>query len=465
MPDAPGNTAPVAALDDPTAADPRADQLPWDARSKKVHVLCAPPGAGNAGMTTVDLGFEAMSRSLGLDDVVYWRLWDQSEWRTPVGGTSLTDDGSFADHSTGLVYRNLRGRLDEFLAADAVVYWGDFMHMAFYLQANVDTLVSAMGVCSTEEARDLVYRTLLLDGQPDDVMSRVMSFGTTLNFNTSDDYRSPYGDALRSFVGRVHRAWFRDTYSAWIAQLAGANGGLSAKGVDAAFLLPPGTRPPSSGRLGVFFGRSAMAPEMVAGLGKRLSASLDLRPQWIPWGNEPSFWPMADRRRFRLAWPALEREASAAAVPTRLRQTRDVIVGNDTGLTAPVAFDELISRVSACEVILTDTYHLAVNAWRLGVPAVCVVDRPRKIWSVNSGSEGARRDKREELYSQLDASPLLVSADDLASRRHGVVARVVEQLSDADAMDFIFGRVDEVVALGRDLVGGGIRSLLSPTRV
>jgi hypothetical protein len=433
--------------------------------SKKVHVLCASPGGRNAGMSTVDLAFDAMSRSLGLGDVVYWRLWDQSEWRVPVGGSSMLDDGSFADESTGLVYRNLRGRLDEFLDADAVVYWGDFMHMAFYVQANIDILAKTMGICSTAEAHDLVYRSLLLSGQPDDVMSRVMSFGTTLNFNTSEDYRSGYGDALRSFAGRAHRVWFRDTYSAWIGQLAGANGGQSAKGVDAAFLLPPGVRPPSSGRLGVFFGRSAMSPEMFAGLGKRLSASLGLRPQWIPWGHEPAFWPIADRRRFRLAWPALEREALSTPVATRLLQASAAVAGTQTSHTAALPFDELISRVAACEVVVTDTYHLAINAWRLGIPAVCVVDRPRHIWSVNSGSAGTRRDKREELYSQLDASALLLSAVDLASHRDAVIARAVEQLSDSSAMEFVFGRVSEAVALGRDLVSGGLRSLLSSTRV
>jgi hypothetical protein len=95
----------------------------------------------------------------------------------------MLDDRSFADESTGLVYQNLRGRLDEFLDADAVVYWGDFMHMAFYLQVNIDTLTKSMGICSVDEAHDLVYRNLLLSGQPDNVMSRVMSFGTTLSFN------------------------------------------------------------------------------------------------------------------------------------------------------------------------------------------------------------------------------------------------------------------------------------------
>jgi hypothetical protein len=432
---------------------------------KKVHVLCAPPGGRNTGMTTVDLAFDAVSRSLGLDGVVYWRLWDQSEWRTPVGGSCLLDDGSFADEGSGLVYRNLRGRLEEFLDADAVVYWGDFMHMAIYRQVNVDILSTTMGVCSATEAREVVDRALLLAGQPDGVMSRVMSFGTTLSFNTSDDYRSDYGDALRSFVGRAHRVWFRDTYSAWIAQLAGANAGASAKGVDAAFLLPPGPGVPSAGRLGVFFGRSALSPEMLAGLGRRLATSLDLRPRWIPWGHEPAFWPMADRRRFRLAWPGLEREEFSVRLGTRLQHGRAVVAGAPAGHTAALPFEELITRLAACDVVVTDTYHLALNAWRLGIPAVCVVDRPRRIWSVNSGSAGSRRDKREELYSQLDASALLVSAVDLASHRDDTIARVVDRLSDLSALDFVFARVGEAAALGRDLVTGGMCSLLSTSRV
>ncbi|WP_435736842.1 hypothetical protein V5D56_19065 [Cellulosimicrobium sp. PMB13] len=416
-------------------------------------------------MTTVDLSFEAVSRSLGLDDVVYWRLWDQSEWRTPVGGSSVLDDGSFADEGTGLVYRNLRGRLDEFLDADAVVYWGDFLHMAFYLEANVDTLSRRMGITSRAQAREIADRTLLLAGQSDDVLARVMSFGTTLSFNTADDYRSDYGDALRSFAGRAHRVWFRDTYSAWIAQLAGANAGASAKGVDAAFLLPPGPSVPSSGRLGVFFGRSALSPETLARLGRQLATSLDLRPRWIPWGHEPAFWPVADRRRFRLAWPGLELEELSVGLGTRLRHARAVVARTPAEHTARLPFDGLVARVAACDVVVTDTYHLAVNAWRLGIPAVCVVDRPPRIWSVNSGSQGTRRDKREELYSQLDASELLVSVEDLASHVRETVARIADRLADRAAMDFVLGRVRQVVTLGHELAGSGIRSILSAARV
>lgn len=69
---------------------------------------------------------------------------------------------------------------------------------------------------------------------------------------------------------------------------------------------------------------------------------------------------------------------------------------------------DLFERIADCRVILTDTYHLAVNAWRIGTPAVLVRDRPSgKGWNVNDGG-AAGRDKRQDLYSQLDALPLLL---------------------------------------------------------
>ena len=71
-----------------------------------------------------------------------------------------------------------------------------------------------------------------------------------------------------------------------------------------------------------------------------------------------------------------------------------------------------LGRASA-PVIITETYHLCVNAWRVGVPAVCLMGEQPDTWSVNSGSPGTRRDKPTELFNQLDVTPLLATAESL----------------------------------------------------
>lgn len=132
----------------------------------RVNVLCAPPNGRNPGMASVDLAFEAVARHLN-SDITYWRLWDQSEWYEPPGGSRGLGEGAFGDETSGLSYRLARGRLEEFLDADAVVYWGDFHHMSVYLDQTADVLHRRMGVASRQEANAIAADFLLLRGQPE----------------------------------------------------------------------------------------------------------------------------------------------------------------------------------------------------------------------------------------------------------------------------------------------------------
>lgn len=88
-----------------------------------MNVLCAPPNGRNPGMASVDMAFASVARHLD-GDVTYWRLWDQSEWLDPPGGSRAVSDGEFFDETSQMTYRVARGHLDEFLDAEAVVFWG-----------------------------------------------------------------------------------------------------------------------------------------------------------------------------------------------------------------------------------------------------------------------------------------------------------------------------------------------------
>lgn len=428
---------------------------------RSVNVLCASPDAPNSGMTSVDLAFNALAGQLAADRVVYWRLYDQSEWLEPVGGSSPVGPGAFKDDRSGLTYQNVRGRLDEFLDADAVVYWGDFMHMQFYLSAHVDILTKKMRAFSDRStAWDSVYRHLLLRGQPDEVLDRVVSFGTTMSFNTPADYAGEYGTELNSFLSRVHRIWCRDSYSALIAQVARPTQVASCKGTDAAFLLGERDRRERSEQVGVFFGRSALPPEPLARLGRAVSSRLDLKPFWLPWGHEPAFWPMQQRKRFRAAWPGLEHLSSQASFGMRAATYRDVSRGRRIP-AVQASFEELADQIARSRLIITDTYHLAINAWRLGTPAICVVDKPKGMWSVNSGDAGARRDKREDLYSQLECTKLLVPGYQLPRNLDAVVGGLADYLNDDRMLEVTHDRIADMTKQSRGWVVDSLNSLLA----
>jgi hypothetical protein len=81
---------------------------------------------------------------------------------------------------------------------------------------------------------------------------------------------------------------------------------------------------------------------------------------------------------------------------------------------------------------VTDTYHLSVNAWRMGVPAACI----------GRGTD-ARFDpltdkKKEILFSMYRASDYYVFAEALdAFGSRGQAARIAGRLSDKNAANTV----------------------------
>lgn len=169
---------------------------------------------------------------------------------------------------------------------------------------------------------------------------------------------------------------------------------------------------------GPFLGRSRLVPEEIALFGRALARATDTRPRWLGWGKEPAFRPMGMRPRFRRAW----RDAA-------LRTDQEIPLG------------ELLDRVQHASLVLTDTYHLAVNAWRLGTPAILLVDDPESPSDVNGGSAHSHRDKRRDLYSQWEALPLLVHLPSVRGRHRSEVHRLAEHLRTQELLDATWGRL------------------------
>lgn len=92
-------------------------------------------------------------------------------------------------------------------------------------------------------------------------------------------------------------------------------------------------------------------------------------------------------------------------------------------------------------LVLTDTYHLAVNAWRLGTPAVLLAPGGGIAADVNGGSATSYRDKRRDLYSQWEALPLLLDLRAARFRQGAEARRLAEHLATPDLLDVTWGRV------------------------
>ncbi len=431
-----------------------------------ISVICAPPNGRNPGMATVDLAFAEIAQAAGVDDVTYWRLWDQSEWVADPSGSYSSGYDAWHDPDTELDYRNLRGHLDAAVAADVVVFWGDFLHMAPYHAEAARILDQEIGCAANRsEARQIVADHLFLDAQGSGVLERTASFGTTLSLNRPTDYTGLYGERLRRFLSRAGAVAMRDGYSAQVVRDARADWRGSYMTPDLALLRDAGLPSPDRDGLGVFFARSQLAPEPLAQIGNALAKATGLRPAWIDWGREPAFWPMQTRKRFRLAWPALEQCQRSLTFAQRIQAYRALAEGRGPERAAhQPPLDELLDQVKSFRAVITDTYHLAVNAWRSGVPALCVLDAPGAKWSVNSGAPDSARDKRWDLYSSLDALAFTTVGSRSISRMHAEAGRLAALVEDERAVEQVVERIERRAELGKATIAASIRGLAGSQR-
>jgi hypothetical protein len=393
-------------------------------RRQTTSVVCATPTGHNPGMSSVDLAIARLAAEHDFGDVTLWRLWDHDA----RGIRPLAETGAeWQDPHTALRYHLLLGHLDAALDADVVLFWGDFLHLGSYLQVAAANLRSVPGFADLVPDVEALYRHLLLADADADTLDRTLTFGSTLLLDGPHEHGGRYTTALDRFVGGIHRAWFRDPHSAVVAR-ALRDDDLTTIGVDAATLSTPlsdTTGPGDLGTLGVFFGRSDAPPEALARFARGLARRLGLRPTEVPWGAPPTFYSTSRRRRFRLAFPELAHVGSSTSARTGVLAALHPLPDVDAATSG-----EVLDSLAGHDVIVTDTYHLAVNAWSRGIPTICVTDPPRGTsWNVNLGDPRTPRDKRQVFCATIEADRFVVRSDELVRRRSA--ARAVQHAADA----------------------------------
>lgn len=310
----------------------------------RVAVITAPNiGYRNTGMLTVDLAFESLRRRMGTGfDATWYTL------HTP-------ETVPLRDGARGIAFpfrfHPLAEHLDTLRDHDAVVFWGDFLHTRHYLAQDATNRLLDFGFATDRhDARAQLNRALLLADQPDEVLARTVSYGGTILHNTQSDYEDKeYGPLFSRLVTRSHRMWVRDPLSA--AKIAHLRRDRTTDhfGSDAALLSRPGDLDhlpatewsrsvPDGGAIGVFLGARTPIPDWLPGFCQGLSDRLGAPLEWLPW---------------------FDREVPP---PVRHIATRP---GNPT-------VGDLVGVLPRYRLVVTDTYHLAVNSWGAGTPAVCV---------------------------------------------------------------------------------------------
>lgn len=395
--------------------------------TRHISVICAPPHP-NPGMYSVDLAFDRWLARSGLDAVAQ---------RYCIGPPHVA---SGLDHHR-LEYASLEESFDEVLSSDLLLYWGDYHHALSYWRTAL-RMGARRANAAIDEREDIAHlaRHLLLAGQPTAVLDKTVSFGTTLigdDLRASTTTDSAYREALPAFLRGARHLWFRDPVSAAMATRWRGDWGRSHLGVDCAQLLSGddyraiagSPAPAPQAYAGVHFGRIAAPMDQVDRFARALTRAGDVEAVWIPWLGPPD---EAHHRRGRSAW-------SQRAAP------------------GPASYEQLIALVAGARFVITDTYHLCVIAWALGVPAVCVgVGAQRAVRPIS--------DKKKELFHlTLGLSPLYLFQEELAdpSSHLPLVKEVLGLLTDPDLVAAVVASVASAADASADRLRAGVMEVWS----
>ena len=286
----------------------------------RIAVICA-TNRRNTGMLTVDLAAEQFFQHFPAE-VTFFRS------HVPDGKNEIRFAGQ-----TFAAYRD-SSQLADF---DRIIFWGDFQNSLPYGRKNFAGLDRRYGPMSTPEESFARWRRLfLLEGYRRTPGQRVISVSN--NFQgvgaAVDDLPAPVREELADlYAHSFDRIFPRDPESTKdLLQFApDAAAGRVSQGLDAAFLLD--SRSYASGTpskvpyLRYFFGRSGFS-----GTGSLVAkAALSLR-----------------------------------ALPGEMNDWFEV----DPNCDGRAHVGKQVERLTAARAVLTDTYHLCVNALNLGIPAV-----------------------------------------------------------------------------------------------
>lgn len=273
----------------------------------------------NAGMYSVDLGAAAFAGSLGEEAVFY---------STYPASSATAGDPRFQ-------LRDIASLPGECRDADRLIYWGDFTTSPQYGLENLADKFS-----KSPRGRALFFLPQRLRARIAFRMWRRYfseirprrTFSLCQNFQTlaaAPDRAWPGGFDPAAHLLGFERICARDSESCAAVRAASAGRARVSSGMDAAFLATAPRRTAACGRLakvGLMLFRSNLQNV------PRLHAMLEARG--AGWDDMTAGWLGLEAR-------GVER-----------------------------SFADLIARLTACDVVISDTYHFIINAVRSHVPVI-----------------------------------------------------------------------------------------------
>lgn len=309
----------------------------------KIAIICARLPDRNTGMLTVDLAAHSMMHK------------HFSHANITLYAFDIGNADTYGKSESPYQYKDILQNKETFLASDVFLFWGDFIQSHSYWEYDMKAWIHELEQLSADSYNQKIAtqvsnrsKYIFLSELSDVQLKKVLVFGSTIITNdatVTDD--SVYMQDFNRFFSKIGAVFFRDALSA--AKISPLRDHQPTLGSDCALLLENDDLKSLGGfvqaeqrqGVGVFFGRSPSKAQMML-FSKILSSELKETASWLPW------FPSSKKIKFlgKLFSYNAQMEAEKPGV--------------------------LLSQMSGYKYIITDTYHICVNAWRMGIPAVCI---------------------------------------------------------------------------------------------
>lgn len=430
---------------------------------KKVVVSCAPAGTGsgsNLGMNTVDLAIENIVKENNIQNFVEINRPWPSYIPDQKGNFPFYKDRDFSFNT--IHYNNLQ-LLDKTALPKAVFYWGDFQHGLDYqiktasrlkqvaIKLNLDIDFSKEGLIRKVKNYFLLQEYFKNENLP----FEVCMYGVTLFQNGLNQYLDgDYMDNLKWLYRNASFAKTRESYSANTISFLKGDYNNSFLGVDCALLntkeeltslpqLSPQEFKHFNENIGVFFGRSTRKLPRLKLLKfiNRLTKKMKKEAIKIPW-NYFSGGLLAD----------------SLGIFSKGVQNYHDLKGVD--FTA----GDVLYGMSKLSLVITDTYHVAINAIALNIPVICIYEAsPGRKGDANMGYRHAWRDKRALLFQTNNLSDFLICSEDLKSNEiiNEKIENIVNLVSNKNTCTLAYSNLHSIAQNDRKLIGEYLTRIVS----
>ena len=389
---------------------------------KRISFISA-RNVNNPGMIAVDLSAQFILRRL----------------RSPNAFRYLSF-GAFPDIKTfkngmKLQHHPLHQYGGECYKDDAIVLWGDFLLAQSYWRRDLSDIALRRGIKpESQEAMNEIAKLIAFENAPDSIWPKIISYGSTLLGDEAVTRLSNpiHARASQNFIRRCRMIWSRDPYSAqhlaslrndYLQSYLGTDCALLMRPADLAEIADPDAAIPTQSYACIHFERTPCPPEHLFHVARHHCQSNSLQPIWLPWLGVSKNLPI-----YNQILPELD------------------INDRNTG------YAHLIAQLRGAKLVITDTYHLCLHAWNLGIPTICIgygaqhpnwslSDKKKKVfhylYAANSFyifAESLREEKpRENILqqqNQLLKNPQLINSIHNSVRQHaeGCSQIIVNQL-------------------------------------